>query len=71
MCAMVRASTLRGSECSRGLVWDPAPAAIVEEVAGDPLCARGRVEADRDVDQSDREVARQEPGRRHGTIRYF
>jgi hypothetical protein len=27
-----------------GLVLDPAPAAIVEEAAGDPLRARGRVE---------------------------
>jgi hypothetical protein len=34
----------------------------VDEVAGDPLRARGRVEANRDVDQSDHEVARQEHG---------
>jgi hypothetical protein len=54
-----------------GLVLDQTPAALVKELEGHSLRARGRVEANRDVDQSDREVARQEPGRRPGTIRYF
>ena len=44
-------------------ILDLAPAALVEEVEGNPLRARGRVETDRNVDQPDREVARQECAR--------